>query len=172
VVVHLVSVLNMQSPPQPSSAALDNRSTVSLGRVGTQRFTVWGLCCLAVVLGSCSKPEESVTEVKNGAFKIVVRSQEFHHSAIRNIDICVAEATSREFPQSKAQCFFHGFDFSGLSVRWQAEREIEVYFRDGRVTYFMNCPSVSPVDSVPVGFHAILCDGCDPKSNLRHFEHR
>ena len=128
------------------------------------RLTIFVACFLAIVLGSCSKPDESLTEVKNGPFKILVRSQEFHHSAIRNIDVCVAETSSQEFPERKPQCFLHGFDFSDLSVKWRGEREIEVSFRDGRVTYFSNCPSVSPSGSNPVGFHAVLCDGCGPGS--------
>jgi hypothetical protein len=36
------------------------------------------------------KPEESVGLVENGAFKILIRSQEFGHSGTVNIDICVA----------------------------------------------------------------------------------
>jgi len=115
-----------------------------------------------IVLESCGgKTEESVTEFKNGAFKIDVRSQEFHHSAIRNIDVCVAETSSGVFPDSKAQCFFHGFDFSGLTVRWKSQREIEVSFECGRVSSFKNWAIVSPEGSTPVDFHATLHDGCD-----------
>ena len=41
---------------------------------------------------SHGKPEESVTELDHGQFKILVRSQEFHHSGLRNVDICVAKS--------------------------------------------------------------------------------
>jgi hypothetical protein len=128
------------------------------------RLAISAACCLTILLGSCSKPEESVTEVKNGVFKVLVRSQEFHHSAIQNIDICVAESSSRGFPNNKEQCFFHGFDFSGLSVKWRTECEIEVSFADGRVSYFRNYAIVSPNRSNPVGFHATLRDGCSTES--------
>ena len=129
------------------------------------KLTIWTICCLTIVLGSCGKPEESVTEVKNGAFKMLVRSQEFHHSATVNIDICVAAASSHEFPDSKAQCFFHGYDFDGLSAKWRGEHEIEVSFRDGRLSLFRNYAIVSPDGSLPAGFHITLRDGYDPGSN-------
>ena len=51
------------------------------------------------LLVSCKgTPVESVTEVQNGAFKILVRSQEFHHSGSVNVDICVANTSSHNFP--------------------------------------------------------------------------
>jgi hypothetical protein len=77
------------------------------------------------------KPEESVTEVENGSFKILVRSQEFHHSGTLNIDICVAEISSRKFPTDKLQCFLNGYDSYKLSVKWKSQHEIEVAFADG-----------------------------------------
>ena len=43
------------------------------------------------------KPEESVTEVQNVPFKVVIRSQEFLHSGTVNIDICVAETQAVRF---------------------------------------------------------------------------
>jgi len=114
----------------------------------------------AMILLSCGKPEESITEVTNGRFKLLIRSQEFTDSAIHNIDVCVAEASDRRFPNDKAQCFLHGFDFSGLSVKWRWQNEIEVRFRSGRVTRFTNYASISPQGSVPVEFHTTLCEGC------------
>jgi hypothetical protein len=117
-------------------------------------------CLLLAFLIIRGKPDERVVELRNGAFKILVRSQEFRHSGTRNIDICVAEASSRSFPKAKMQCFFHGFDFSGLSVAWQSQREIEVSFRSGYLTYFENAVSVLPTgSSVPEGFHTTIRDG-------------
>ena len=117
---------------------------------------------MALVLGSCwGKSEESVTEVKNGDYKIIIRSQEFHHSAIRNIDICVAQTSSREFPKDKLQCFLHGYDFSGLRVKWYSPRNIEVSFDCGTVTVFRNWAIVSPGQSVPLTFYATLREDCD-----------
>lgn len=124
----------------------------------------YAVCCLAVLLGSClrliqGKPQESVTEVGNGPFKILVRSQEFHHSGTVNIDICVAETSSRTFPTKKLQCVLNGYDFDGLSVRWLGQREIEISFSSGRVTNFTNEVLVYRGGSpIPVGFHAILRD--------------
>ena len=114
----------------------------------------------AMILVSCGKPEENITEVANGRFKLLIRSQEFYDSAIRNVDVCVAETADQRFPKDKAQCFLHGFDFSGLSVKWRSQNEIEVHFRSGRVTRFTNHASVSPKGSVPVEFHTTLCEAC------------
>ena len=101
-----------------------------------------------------------MVELRNGAFKILVRSQEFRHSGTRNIDICVAETSSRSFPKSRMQCFFHGFDFSGLSVVWQSPRDIEVSFRSGYLTYFDNVALVLPTGtSAPESFHTTVNDG-------------
>jgi hypothetical protein len=125
--------------------------------------------CLMIVLGSCrGKPGESVTQVENGPFKLLVRSQEFHNSGIRNVDVCVAETSDRKFPNDEAQCFLHGFDFSGLSAKWRAQREIEVSFSCATITYFKNFAIVSPHGSVPVGFHVILLDECDAGSKAGH----
>jgi hypothetical protein len=113
-----------------------------------------------IILGSCrGKPEESVTEVKNGDYKILVRSQEFHHSAIRNIDACVTDVSSGGFPSDKAQCFLHGFDFSGLSFKWQSQSDIEVSFDCGNVSMFRNY-AIVPHGLHPVEFHVMLREGC------------
>ncbi len=115
------------------------------------------------VLESCirGKADETVTEFENGDFKVLVRSQEFHKSAIRNVDICVANHFSGDFPTSRLQCFLHGSDFSELHVQWKSPREIEVSFKGGRVTNFTNSAIVYARDSAPVEFHTTLCDGCD-----------
>jgi hypothetical protein len=113
-----------------------------------------------IALVACSPTEETVSAVENGPFKIVVRSQEFHHSAIRNIDICVAQTSSHEFPKAKLQCFLHGFDFSGLTVKWRGPHEIEVSFQCGRVTYFTNDAIVHTKGPIPEEFHATLRENC------------
>jgi hypothetical protein len=142
----------------------DETRSAGVQRTMQKLLTCTILCFLSTVLASCrGKPEESVTEVKNGAFKILVRSQEFHHSGIRNIDICVAEISSRGFPAKRIQCL-HGFDFSGLSVKWQSQREIEISFDCGRVSTFANYAVVSPDGSLPEDFHATLRDGCSTES--------
>ena len=123
------------------------------------------MCCLMAVLSSCrGKPEETVAEVPNGAFKVLVRSQEFHHSGIRNIDICVANTSNQDFPDRKTQCFLHGFDFDGLTVKWQTPRVIGVSFHSGRVSRFTNSAIAYPGGPVPEEFHILLCDGCDAMS--------
>jgi len=128
-------------------------------RIVSATGVVVGCLLLAFVIIR-GRPEERVVELRNGAFKILVRSQEFRHSGTHNIDICVAEESSRSFPKGKMQCFFHGFDFSGLSVAWQSQREIEVSFRSGYLTYFDNTASVLPAGSpVPEGFQTTIRDG-------------
>jgi hypothetical protein len=106
------------------------------------------------------KPAEKITEVKNSDFKIVIRSQEFHHSGIWNVDVCVTNSLSRTFPTRRASCFLHGFDFSDLSARWKTDREIEVSFSSGRVTQFTNSAIVYSYGPVPTEFYTELCDGC------------
>jgi len=128
------------------------------------RLTLCGALAAALLAASCSNSEEHTTEVPEvtrGAFKLMLRSQEYQHSGIRNVDVCVAEADAQKFPSGKTQCFFHGFDFSGLSVGWRTGREIDVCFSSGRVTYFTNYPSVTPTGSTPVEFHASIHEGVD-----------
>lgn len=109
------------------------------------------------------KPEESVADVQNGAFKILIRSQEFRHSGTVNVDICVADVSSVTFPTTDSQCFFHGFDLDHLSAQWRGQNEIEVTFADGYVTEFNNYTSaLDPKSSLPVQFHVTLSDHhCD-----------
>jgi len=125
------------------------------------RLTLCGVLAAVLLAASCSNPEEHTTEVKRGDFKLMLRSQEYHHSGIRNVDICVAEATAEKFPSGKTQCFLHGFDFSGLSVEWRTGSEIDICFSSGRVTYFTNYPSLTPTGSTPVEFHASIHEGVD-----------
>jgi hypothetical protein len=118
-------------------------------------------CCLMLLLCSCkSRPQETFSDVENSPFKVIIRSQEFGHSGTVNIDICVAQVSDRDFPKKSAQCFFHGFDLSGLSVKWHSQRLIEVSFASGWVSFFRNYAFVYPKESDPVEFHTTLCDGC------------
>ena len=92
-----------------------------------------------LILSSCLGPtEQSLTEVKNDSFKTEIRSQEFGHSIIHNVDICVADASGQGFPTDSNQCFLHGFDFSGLSAKWLSERNVEISFNCGKVVRFSN----------------------------------
>jgi hypothetical protein len=116
---------------------------------------------LAFMLFARGKPNETVTEAKNGPFKVFVRSQEFHHSGTINVDVCVTDNSNPAFPKNqKLQCFLHDYDFSGLSVRWLSQRDIEITFDCGRVTTFTNSALVYPGGPVPVEFYATLRDGC------------
>lgn len=129
------------------------------------------VCLISLVAFSCVKPtEENVVEVKDGTFKVDVRSQEFHHSGIRNVDVCVADLASEHFPTEKEQCFLHGFDFSGLSVKWRSDHNVEIAFDCGRVTRFSNFALLSKSRSIPVEFHATLNETCskDSTSQMGH----
>jgi hypothetical protein len=133
------------------------------------RIPVRLACSIGVVLSSLllafmvfarGKPNEIITEAKNGPFKVLVRSQEFHHSGSINVDVCVSDSSDPMFPKhEKQQCFLHGYDFSGLSVKWLSQRDIEIVFDCGRVTTFTNSAFVYPKGPVPVEFHATLRDG-------------
>jgi hypothetical protein len=106
-----------------------------------------------------------MSEIKEGPFKVVVRTQEMNHSGSQNVDVCVENASSSGFPDNKYQCFLNGYDFSGLSVKWQGPRVIEVSFRSGRVSHFTNSAFVYPGGPVPAEFHTLLCDGCNAAPN-------
>ncbi len=123
------------------------------------------LCCSVVLLQACKRvTEQTLSETVNGAFKIIVRTQDISHSGSRNVDVCVANASSPGFPDKKVQCFLSGYDFDGLSVKWQGPRVIEVSFSSGRVAHFTNSAFVYPGGPVPEEFHALLCDGCGSAS--------
>jgi hypothetical protein len=116
---------------------------------------------LAFMLFARGRPNETVTEAENGPFKVLIRSQEFHHSGTINVDVCVTESSSRKFPNNeRLQCFLNGYDFSGLSVKWLSQRDIEIAFDCGRVTSFRNSAFVYPNGPIPVEFHATLRDEC------------
>jgi hypothetical protein len=123
------------------------------------------MCSLLVIFSeSCiGRTDESFTEVRNGAFKVEVRTREVHNSGVRNIDACVADDSSRDFPSGKAQCFLHGFDFSDLSFKWQSQSEIEVSFDCGYVSLFRNY-AIIPHGLHPVEFHVTLRDVCGSRS--------
>ena len=126
-----------------------------------QRILTLALCCSVILLLACKRvTEQTLSETTNGAFKVVVRTQEISHSGTRNVDVCVANASSAGFPDKKVQCFLSGYDFDGLSVKWQGPRVIEVSFNSGRVSQFTNSAFVYPGGSVPEAFHTLLCDGC------------
>jgi hypothetical protein len=134
-----------------------------------QRKLVFCVCFLLVLLQSCKRvTEERLTEVANGHFKVVVRTQEISYSGSRNVDICVANVSSPGFPNKRSQCFLSGYDFDGLSVKWLGPQVIEVYFQSGRVARFTNSAFVYPGGPVPEEFHTLLCDGCDmPSKNKK-----
>jgi hypothetical protein len=137
-----------------------------------QRLTPFIVGFLSLVVFSCGKPtEENLEEVKDGAYKVAVRSQEFHHSGIRNVDICVADVASTQFPTDNGQCFLHGFDFSALTVKWLSEGNIEISFACGRVSEFSNFALVANGHPVPVEFHATLNDKCNANPNRASIPH-
>ena len=124
-------------------------------------------CLLFFFVVSCRKPtQENLEEVKNYSFKAVIRSYEFYHSSLFNADVCVAEANANTFPTDRGQCFLHGFDFSGLSVKWRSERDLEISFECGRVTTFSNFALLSEGREVPVEFHATLHETCNETTSM------
>jgi hypothetical protein len=128
-------------------------------RVAMRTLTILTVSSVVLLLGAWGRPDEKITAVGNGPFKILVRSREFHKSGTLIMDICVAEASSRDFPKRR-QCFLSGYDFDNLSVKWRGQREIEISFGCGRVTNFTNNALVYPNGPVPEGFHATLRENC------------
>jgi hypothetical protein len=123
------------------------------------------LFCVVISVGCSNPTEEKITEYKRGEYKVAVRSQEFHHSSLWNVDICVAQVDAQNFPGDKGQCFLHGFDFSGLSVRWLSDNDVEIIFECGRVTTFSNFAVIAKNEPLPVEFHAALIEKCDRYSS-------
>lgn len=149
---HQRAVVHGRQRPSTNSSGVQRRM---------QKLLVFLTCCSLTLLQSCTRvTEQSVSETTNGAFKVVVRTQEISHSGTRNVDVCVANASSAGFPDKKVQCFLSGYDFDGLSVKWHGPRVIEVSFSSGRVARFSNSAFVYPGGPVPEEFHTLLCDGC------------
>lgn len=127
---------------------------------------------MVIFLQSCSTiTSQNVSEIENGPFKVMVRTQEFNHSGSEIVDICVANTSSHEFPDKPdktSQCFLNGYDFAALSVKWRGPSVIEVSFHSGRVTHFTNYALVSPGGTVSQVFHTLLCDGCEPEPKYPH----
>lgn len=111
---------------------------------------------MMIFLQSCSTiTRQSISEIGNGPFKVMVRTQEFNNSGSEIVDICVANMGSHVFPDhpdKTSQCFMNGYDFTNLSVKWQGQSEIEVSFHSGRVTHFTNSALVYPGDPSPKHF--------------------
>ena len=127
------------------------------------KLWICAVCCGLLFFSGCrTVTKQKVSETNNGHFKVMVRSQEFNHSGTENVEICVANAASERFPDSRLQCFLNGYDFSDLSVKWEGPQVVQVAFRSGRVTRFTNSAFVYPSGPVPVEFHTLLCDGCEP----------
>jgi hypothetical protein len=137
-----------------------------------KKMMVCVLCCMVVFLQACQTvTHESVSEIQNGAFKVMVRTQEFNNSGTEFVDVCVANTSSHEFPDKpdkSDQCFLRGYDFGTLSVKWLEPEVIEVSFHVGRVTRFTNSAFAYPSGSVPQAFHTLLCDGCEPAPDYPH----
>src|SRR6185312_10053362 len=116
----------------------------------------------ASVLTACSVGRSGeFTTIKDGDYKVVIRSEEPLHSGVHNIDICVLAVGDTDFPprRREAQCFFQGYDLDGLKVKWLAPRYINVYVKDGWVSSFKNNAVVS-LKGTPraVAFHISLYD--------------
>jgi len=131
------------------------------------RILICTLFFLVIFLQGCTKvTQESVSKVGNGDYQVLVRSQEINGSGIHNVDICVARASDSVFPRDKKQCFFHGFDFAGLSVSWRSKNTVEVSFQCGRLDQFRNSAFVYSHGPVPEEFYITLHDSCNAAANL------
>lgn len=126
----------------------------------TKLAIIAGGVCLSTLLQSCKgKPEETQKEIQNGAYKIIIRTQEFHHSGTVNTEVCVSQSNNAQ-PLHEAQCFLRGYDFSDLAATWKSPTEIIIDFRCGRITHFTNDPIVETKGALPQGFYVYLNDIC------------
>ncbi len=120
------------------------------------------VCSESLLQGCKSKPDETRTDVRSGDYKVMMRTQEFHHSGSLNVDVCVAPANDTKFPNKPLQCFLHGYDFSDLQITWRSPTEVVINFRCGRVTQFSNSAVVNENGPAPQEFYAFLNDSCTP----------
>lgn len=124
------------------------------------------LCSLMICLQGCrTVTKQTISQVANGPFKVMIRTREYSHSGSYVVDLCVASSGDPQFPEHPgrtSQCFLNGYDFTDLSVRWRGPSVIEVSFDSGIVAHFTNSALASASGSTPVSFHTVLCDGCDP----------
>lgn len=120
------------------------------------------ICLLALLQGCRGKPEETFTEIPSGNYKIVIRTQEFHHSGSVNADLCIAHQPDGKFPAEKLQCFLQGYDFSDLTGSWRSPTEVVISYRCGRVTDFRNTADVYGQGPAPEEFYVFLNDSCTP----------
>ncbi len=61
---------------------------------------------VAFMLCARGKPDETVTEVRNGSYKVLIRSQEFHHSGSINVDVCGPIAQALHFLRTRSSTVF------------------------------------------------------------------
>jgi hypothetical protein len=117
-----------------------------------------GLSVLA--LTACAKPEDRIVEVPNGKFKIDIRYREYMKSGTVNVDICVADRGSAEFPTDREQCFLHGFDFKKISAEWVSDSNVMITFECGYLTVYQNSASIREGREISDDFNAKLIDTC------------
>jgi hypothetical protein len=126
-----------------------------------RKTIIFTLGCLLLPLIACKgKPEETFTATTSGDYKVIIRTQEFHHSGTVNVDVCFADANDASFPTKETQCFLHGYDFSDLTASWKSQTELVMNFRCGRVDSFRNNAFVYGDSPVPQEFYIYLNDAC------------
>jgi hypothetical protein len=114
----------------------------------------------ALVLTACAKPEDRIVEIPNGKFKIDIRYREYMKSGTINVDVCVADRASTEFPTDGEQCFFHGFDFNKVSAEWVSDSNVVITFECGYLTVYQNFASIREGREISDDFNAKLIDTC------------
>jgi hypothetical protein len=126
-----------------------------------RKLIVFASCCFLLPITACKgKPEETFTDITNGQYKAIIRTQEFHHSGIVNTEVCITHSSDTQFPSSQLQCFLRGYDFSNLSASWKSPTEIVISFRCGRIGRFSNDPILDSDGTLPQGFYVYLNDAC------------
>lgn len=113
-----------------------------------------------LLLVSCStQRNQTLTYIKYGDYKVVIRDLELINSGIHNIDICVADIQDDHFPATEGfQCFLRGYDFVGLEATWRSATVIDIHFDCGVVSSFSNGAVISAKRKIPDAFHVFIHD--------------
>jgi hypothetical protein len=129
----------------------------------TMRTITKSLATLGALILQCGcrgAPEEHRAYIVRGDLQIGVRTQEWEHSGIVNVQACLMPRGSKVYPKDGSQqCFFAGYDLTQLGVRWNRDDDVTISMACGQVTEFENWALVD-VRGRSDRIHVNLTDRC------------